>query len=115
MKHECLLPIKVTLLILILLLWGAYQFSYAQKTRKVSFSKSSLQMNVLSAEDGIEYQKIKMRNLQLTGEPGQPNLPVKYLRLLIPPNQDIASISFEIYQDYMMKKSFTHNSLREVI
>ncbi len=105
MEHECLFPIKVSLLILIVLLLGAAQFSYAQKTRKVSFSKSSLETNIISAEDGTEYQKINIKELQLTGEPGQPNLPVKYLRFLIPPNQDVANIVVNVKTSEVIKLS----------
>lgn len=103
MKHACLFPINVTSLILIILLWGANQYSYAQKTRNVSFSKSSLEMNVLSVKDGTEYQKISMKDLRFTGKPGQPNLPVKYIRLLISPNQDVANIVVNVKNAEVIK------------
>ncbi|MBI1937136.1 MAG: T9SS type A sorting domain-containing protein [Ignavibacteriales bacterium] len=83
---------KTKLLALIILLLGVNQFSYSQKMRNISFSKSSLEVKLLKADDGNEYQKFDMNDFMSSGESGQPDLPVKYLRLLIPSNEDVANI-----------------------
>jgi hypothetical protein len=105
MKNGCLFPAKTSLLILTFLLLGVNKFSYAQMTRNVSFSKSSLEMNILSAEAGSEYQKLRIKDLQLIGKPGQPNLPVKYIRLLIPSNQDVANVVVNVKNSEVVKLS----------
>lgn len=93
MKNVLFINSKLTFLILLILLLSPNQISYAQSARKVSFSKSSVDFSVVKAKNGSEYQKVEIKDLQLTGEPGQPNLPAKYLRLLIPAGQNVADIS----------------------
>lgn len=93
MKNVLFINSKLTFLILLILLLSPNQISYAQSARKVSFSKSSVDFSVVKAKNGSEYQKVEIKDLQLTGEPGQPNLPAKYLRLLIPADQNVADIS----------------------
>jgi hypothetical protein len=97
MKHAKLLFFKTfVLIILVFLIFSANQVSYAQITRNVSFSKSTLITKPLIAEDGIEYQRIGIDDLIFSGEPGEPNLPVKYIRLLIPSNEDVSNITVSI-------------------
>lgn len=96
MKNVLFISSKITLIILLILLLSPNQTSYAQSARKVTFSKSALEVNITRVKNGAEYQKINIGDLRLAGEPGQPNLPAKYLSLLIPADQDVADISVKV-------------------
>jgi parallel beta-helix repeat protein len=61
---------------------------YAQVSYSVKFLESEISYSKLIGEDKITYDKITILNLPQNNQIGIPNLPVKYVRLLIPSNSD---------------------------
>lgn len=66
----------------------------AQLSHSVSFQKSELEIRSLRTEEAKEeFQKLVMKSLPFTGEAGKPELPVKYVRLLIPAETEVAGLA----------------------
>jgi len=63
-----------------------------QVSHTVSFSRSDLNFTKVKAEDGNFYEKVSIPDLSQTNEAGKPCLPVKYVRLIVPSDQDVESV-----------------------
>lgn len=66
---------------------------FPQISRSISFPPGSLLLTNETAKDNNEYLHVSLASLQLTSEPGKPELPVKYLKLLLPPNTKVKDIN----------------------
>lgn len=109
MKNVKFISLITIYMVLMLLLMGPSSNLFAQKTRSISFSKSSLNINVIKAKDGNEYQQINITDLAQNEKPGSPGLPSKYLRLLISPDEDVEDIIVSV------KKSEVINLAKKLI
>jgi Propeptide_C25/Peptidase family C25 len=71
--------------------------SFAQKSRNITFSRSDLQMNDTIGDDSIMYRTIGYGpNGRFLTTEGKPELPVKYVRLIIPDDEDVSDINVTI-------------------
>lgn len=59
-----------------------------------NFVKSEIKMKLATGKDGVNYVCPEIKDLDLMSEFGKPTLPVKYIKLLIPAQKDVASIKF---------------------
>jgi len=82
-------------LVLAFLVIGRPAVLLAQIPHSVSFSRSNLVFSSVTAEDGITYEKVSLGDLQQTDEIGKPSLPVRYVRLIVPFNQDVEEVVLE--------------------
>ena len=73
------------IVILIFLFLTLAAFSFGQVNHKVSFSQSELQIESKRMSNGEVFDRLNFPDLRKTDELGKPELPVKYLRLLLPP------------------------------
>ncbi|MGE5620972.1 MAG: C25 family cysteine peptidase [archaeon] len=79
---------------LLVFLLALVSISSAQVSRSVKFQKSELELKSAKTEDkGEEFQKVKLKDLNNTGEPGKPELPVKYVKLIVPSGMDVSDIN----------------------
>lgn len=62
---------------------------FGQMTRSETFSDSKLGVSETTLKDGSEYCRIIYDNLQQLDEIGKPELPVKYVKLLIPATESV--------------------------
>ncbi|MDR3627991.1 MAG: C25 family cysteine peptidase, partial [Ignavibacteriaceae bacterium] len=67
-------------------------YSFPQLSRTVSFPVSSLSLTTKIAADSNTYTHVLLSNLQTSDDVGVPQLPVKYINLLIPPNSTVNNI-----------------------
>lgn len=67
---------------------------YAQVSYNVSFNKSELEYGVELAKDGENYQILTIENLGYTQQVGAPKLPVMYVKLIIPAQQDVDEVEY---------------------
>ena len=82
---------KVYLFINILFI-GGFPFSFGQVQHIVTFKRNEISLSVITAKDGSDYCNIKMPNTQQSAEVGKPELPVKYVRLIIPTGKDVSEV-----------------------
>jgi hypothetical protein len=66
---------------------------YSQVFHTVNFSKVNLGISTKTGEDGIEYDQITLTGLNYNGQIGAPQLPVKYVHLIVPSGVDAASVN----------------------
>ena len=66
---------------------------FGQMTRSEIFSDSKLGVSEATLKDGSEYCRITYDNLQFLNEIGKPELPVKYVKLLIPATESVSGIT----------------------
>ncbi len=73
--------------------------------QSIQFSRSDISFVQISGKDGIMYIQPEMEGLGKMSEIGKPCLPVKYIKLLIPADQDVESIQFlEIEEESLTGK-----------
>ena len=63
-----------------------------QVSHSVSFSMSELRFTTVTVKDGNTYEKVSMRDLRQTDELGKPCLPVMYVKLIVPSDQDVEEV-----------------------
>ena len=63
-----------------------------QVSYSVDFSTSMVIFDKISTEDGNIYDKVEYTTLSRLDELGKPLLPVKYIKLIVPSDQDVDSI-----------------------
>ncbi|HDP67392.1 MAG TPA: hypothetical protein ENN20_02695 [Candidatus Marinimicrobia bacterium] len=85
----------ITIIFVSLLIFGSAGITYSQLSHTVTFDRGDLQIEIESARDGNSYAKINLPSLRKTFDAGMPDLPVKYVKLIIPSDQDVAKISIE--------------------
>lgn len=66
---------------------------FPQISRTINFDINSLSLTSEMAADNNEYLHVTLSKLYPTGEVGAPELPVKYLKLLLPPNTRVKDIT----------------------
>jgi len=66
----------------------------AQITYNVSIQKSNLTYETKLSKDGEIYQTLTLKNLGYIEKVGAPNLPVKFVKLIIPAQQDVDVVNF---------------------
>ncbi|MDP3148260.1 MAG: C25 family cysteine peptidase [Ignavibacteria bacterium] len=66
---------------------------FPQISRSISFPSGSLLLTNETAKDNNEYLHVSLASLQRAREQGKPELPVKYLKLLLPPNTKVKEIN----------------------
>jgi hypothetical protein len=100
--YECIKHI-VIVLCLVMIVSGII---LAQVSHSVSFMRDDFSYATKVSPNGISYQKISLKNLYPSGEVGSPELPVKHVRLIIPPDQDVANIVISSKQDAEISGTF---------
>lgn len=80
-------------LILFTLVLSLYFTSFGQVSHSVNFSQESKQFSSIIGEDDVQYQRIVFDQTHSTQEVGNPELPEKYIKLIVPSNQDVESIT----------------------
>ncbi len=83
------------LLFTYLINFGSINNCFAQIKHTVLFSKSDLEMITEVERDGNTYTKIAYNSMKSTKEIGKPCLPVKYIKLIIPAEQDVKNITID--------------------
>lgn len=78
----------------------------AQVSHSVSFLESDIAFKTVTGNDNIEYTKIKMGDLQFTDEIGRPELPVKYVKLIIPSDADVGNIRIDFTPEKDLKETY---------
>ena len=66
---------------------------YSQVSHTVNFSKVDLDISTKTGENGIVYDQISLAGLNYNNQIGAPQLPVKYVRLIVPSGVDAASVN----------------------
>ena len=69
---------------------------YSQISYSFAIHKEDLIITTITGEDKIIYNKIFIKDFRLISEQGKPNLPVKYLRLIVPSEQDVKDIKVNV-------------------
>ena len=64
----------------------------AQVKHQNYFTRAELHITSITATDGNIYSSILYSNLQQTDEQSKPCLPVKYVKLIIPADQDVEKV-----------------------
>ncbi|MBN1181522.1 MAG: hypothetical protein JXB49_04485 [Bacteroidales bacterium] len=85
----------ITIIFVSLLIFGFADITYSQSSHTVTFERGDLKIETESAKDGNSYATINMPSLRKTFDAGMPDLPVKYVKLIIPSDQDVAKIVIE--------------------
>jgi len=80
----------------ILILFLFYSVNFAQVHYSFNTVRDDLYMETTVAEDGGTYIKLKIFNMPNINGIGKPNLPVKYINLIIPPQKNVSDISVNI-------------------
>jgi hypothetical protein len=65
---------------------------FGQISHSVNFSSDKLSSTTEIAKNGTNYERITIEGFSLTNEIGKPSMPVKYISLIIPSNQDVDNI-----------------------
>lgn len=78
----------------------------AQILHSVSFGRDNFSYSSKIARDSNSYDKITFKDLYQSGEAGKPELPVKHVKLLIPPDQEVDNIVITWKQDVEIPGSF---------
>ena len=78
----------------------------AQISHSVNFIRENYSCSSKIALDSNNYYKISLKDLDQSCEIGNPELPVKYINLLIPPDQEVANIVIAGKQDAEIPGSF---------
>ena len=79
---------------------------YSQLSQTLSFDIQTLTVEEKIAEDNKTYQHIKIGDLPVTGEPGKPALPVKVVKLLIPSNEEVSTITIEVLETIVLPGNY---------
>lgn len=66
-----------------------------QISHSVSFSETDIVFKIVTGSDSVDYTKIEMGNLQFIDQTGKPELPVKYVKLIIPSDEDVNNIQID--------------------
>lgn len=66
--------------------------TFGQVSHSISFSQNNSQFTAITGEDGIDYQRISFTQTHSMQELGNPELPEKYIKLIVPSNQDVESV-----------------------
>lgn len=74
------------------LVLGMNTFLLGQISHQNYFSRSDLNITTITAEDRNMYTKVSYADLQQMDELGKPCIPVKYIKLIIPSDQDMEKI-----------------------
>ena len=64
----------------------------AQVSHSVSFLQSDIVFKTVTGGDSVDYTQIEMGSLQFIDKTGKPELPVKYVKLIIPSEEDVNNI-----------------------
>ncbi len=65
----------------------------SQVTHTVNFSSLNLSFNDEVAENSYRYTKVKLPDFNHVSDTGKPALPVKSIKLIIPPGEAVNNIS----------------------
>ncbi len=68
-------------------------YTYSQVSHTVNFSEGKINLSELKAADQNNYVRVNFSDFRMSDEVGKPELPVKYIRLIIPSNQDVKSVN----------------------
>ena len=82
-------------LLLTFLLFFSFNIS-AQVTHTVNFLQEELTISEITGEDSNTYAKLEYNDLQFTDEIGKPELPVKYINLIIPIDQKVREVNLSL-------------------
>ena len=77
---------------IISLLFGFAANLFGQVSHTINFTYEKLNLSEISGADKANHLNINYGNLQKVGEIGNPALPIKYVNLIIPSNQDVSNI-----------------------
>lgn len=81
--------------ILFMLLFFSVNY-FAQVSYSFHVARNSLDLESIVAEDGNPYVKLKSANFSNIVDIGKPNLPVKFVNLIIPAQKDVSDISVNL-------------------
>lgn len=87
---------RLNLHFLFLIIFISTNFLSGQVTHNVTFSKPELILKVITGGDSLEYAKLAYTGLQQMDDIGKPSLPVKYIKLIIPPDEEVDNIVLNI-------------------
>lgn len=67
---------------------------------------SKIEIYEIQAEDGNIYNRVLINGIMNTGQPGEPELPVKYVNLIIPSDQTAINVIVysSVTEEYQLKK-----------
>jgi hypothetical protein len=82
------------------------EIASAQISHSVNFMQSDMSHSTKLARDSSNYEEISMKGLRKSDEIGMPELPVKYVNLLIPSDQGVASVAVSGKQDAEIPGSY---------
>jgi hypothetical protein len=71
----------------------SFDTGISQMSHKVNFLIDEIVLAKCKGEDGVVYDKIKLKDWDYIREIGKPELPIKIVRLLIPKDQDVDIVS----------------------
>lgn len=80
-------------ILLLMLAFIIQTATFGQVSHSISFSKNDAQISSFKGEDAVEYQRIIFTQTHSTQEIGNPELPEKYIKLIVPSNQDVESVT----------------------
>lgn len=86
---------KLKNIILLILVLSLQTFLFGQLSHSVGFSQNDAQFSSITGEDGVEYQRINFSETHSLQELGNPELPEKYIKLIVPSNQDVESVTIK--------------------
>ena len=85
---------------------GTFGIMFAQISHSVNFLQSNISHSTIIARDSNSYNVISIEGMFPSREIGNPKLPVKYINLIIPPNQEVANIVITGKQNAEIPGSF---------
>ncbi len=86
---------KLIIKILFMLLFFSVNY-FAQVSYSFHFVRNNLDLESIVAEDGNPYVKLKAAKFSNNVDIGKPNLPVKFVNLIIPAQKDVSDISVNL-------------------
>lgn len=81
---------NIILLMLVLILQTTL---FGQVSHSVSFTQNNAQFSSITGEDGVDYQRINFTQTHSMQELGNPELPEMYIKLIVPSDQDVESVT----------------------
>jgi hypothetical protein len=94
-KHRENSSLHVFVVCLLLLTGSWIKVSYCQINHSVTFDQDELKIRTEVAEDKNSYSKIDMPSLRRSYSAGKPDIPFRYINLIIPSDKDVSEIVIE--------------------
>ena len=100
MKHNFSSPLlsRLCLTVLMLMLCVMTAAAGSETARRV-YDVSKLKFDVTTEADGNSYTRVNWEGLETAGEPGQPALPVEYIRFLVPVYVKVTDVKVKALAD----------------